>query len=147
MLCKCNLVFYVVLFAIISIVIQRGGAIRCYECVARLGVGDSSPCLYGDERQLRRVHCIGPSVCAAYHYQTMIPGTPPLNHITRGCQALRFGATCEDIFQELRRRNQILPGQHTCTTCSTDLCNFSVPLLKPRVYSILVFIFIRVLLF
>ncbi|ENN81731.1 hypothetical protein D910_08749, partial [Dendroctonus ponderosae] len=55
--------------------------------------------------------------------EAMIPGTPPINHITRGCQALRFGATCEDIFQQLRRRNEILPGQHTCTTCSTDLCN------------------------
>ncbi|KAJ8983569.1 hypothetical protein NQ317_006614 [Molorchus minor] len=129
--------------------------VRCYECVARLGPGETSACLYGDEAQLRRVHCIGPSVCAAYHYQskvvstetesvkdyvinlgqfedvpkqiltTVIPGTPTINHITRGCQALRYGATCEDIFNELRMRNEILPGQHTCTTCSTDLCNSS----------------------
>ncbi|KAJ8946556.1 hypothetical protein NQ314_008870, partial [Rhamnusium bicolor] len=102
-----------------------GECIRCYECVARLGPGETSACLYGDESQLRRVHCIGPSVCAAYHYQTVIPGTPTVNHITRGCQALRYGATCEDIFNELRMRNEILPGQHTCTTCSTDLCNSS----------------------
>ncbi|KAH1016054.1 uncharacterized protein LOC109546486 [Dendroctonus ponderosae] len=112
-----------VTFLAILCAFQEGNAIRCYECVARLGLGDSSPCLYGDRTQLRRVNCMGPSVCAAYHYQTMIPGTPPINHITRGCQALRFGATCEDIFQQLRRRNEILPGQHTCTTCSTDLCN------------------------
>ncbi|XP_060522868.1 uncharacterized protein LOC132699905 [Cylas formicarius] len=100
-----------------------GNSIRCYECIARLGPGDSSPCLSGDETQMRRVHCIGPSVCAAYHYQTVIPGTPTINHITRGCQALKYGATCEDIFNQLRSRNEILPGQHTCTTCSSDLCN------------------------
>ncbi|XP_018561869.1 uncharacterized protein LOC108903988 [Anoplophora glabripennis] len=104
-------------------IFQNGYCIRCYECVARLGPGEISACLHGDESQLKRVHCIGPSVCAAYHYQSVIPGTPTINHITRGCQALRYGATCEDIFNELRMKNEILPGQHTCTTCSTDLCN------------------------
>ncbi|CAG9767424.1 unnamed protein product [Ceutorhynchus assimilis] len=117
-----------VVFLVFSSALPEGSAIRCYECVARLLPGDSSPCLYGDETQMRRVHCMGPSVCAAYHYQTIIPGTPPINHITRGCQALRYGATCEDIFQQLRRRNEILPGQHTCTTCSTDLCNSGIQL-------------------
>ncbi|XP_050298355.1 uncharacterized protein LOC126737478 [Anthonomus grandis grandis] len=112
-----------IVFIFVLSILKTGTAIRCYECVGRLGPGDTSPCLYGDETQLRRVHCIGPSVCAAYHYQTIMPGMPPINHITRGCQALRYGATCEDIFQQLRRRNEILPGQHTCTTCSTDLCN------------------------
>ncbi|CAH1100050.1 unnamed protein product [Psylliodes chrysocephalus] len=52
-----------------------------------------------------------------------VPGTPPITHVTRGCQSLRFGGTCEDIFNDLRRRGQVLPGQHTCATCSSDLCN------------------------
>lgn len=64
-------------------------------------------------------------VLSTFTLSGVIPGTPTLNHITRGCQALRYGATCEDIFNELRANNEILPGQHVCTTCSTDLCNAS----------------------
>ncbi|CAH1997263.1 unnamed protein product [Acanthoscelides obtectus] len=115
----------VVIVFIILVSLRTAESIRCYECVSRLGPGESSACLTGEEGQLRRVQCIGPSVCAVYHYQTVIPGTPTINHITRGCQALRYGATCEDIFNELRARGQVLPGQHTCTTCSSDLCNSS----------------------
>lgn len=38
--------------------------------MSRLGPGESSPCLTGDTTSLLRVQCIGPSVCAAYHYQS-----------------------------------------------------------------------------
>ncbi|KAG5899343.1 hypothetical protein JTB14_036832 [Gonioctena quinquepunctata] len=109
-------------------IFQAGLCLRCYECVSRVGPGESNPCLIGDGTQLRRVHCIGPSVCAAYHYQSVIPGTPTINHITRGCQSLRYGSTCEDIFNELKSRGEVLPGQHICTTCSSDLCNSSNPI-------------------
>ncbi|XP_072383465.1 uncharacterized protein [Diabrotica undecimpunctata] len=103
--------------------INSGLCLRCYECVSRLGPGETDPCLTGDRNQLRRVLCIGPSVCASYHYQSTIPGTPTINHITRGCQSLRYGGSCEDIFNDLRSKGEVLPGQHTCATCNGDLCN------------------------
>nr|XP_023012987.1 uncharacterized protein LOC111503020 [Leptinotarsa decemlineata] len=106
-------------------IFETGQSIRCYECASRLGPGESDPCLTGEGYQLRRVHCIGPSVCAAYLYQSIIPGAPSINHVTRGCQSIRYGSTCEDIFNELKSKGEILPGQHTCSTCSSDLCNTS----------------------
>ncbi|VEN57822.1 unnamed protein product [Callosobruchus maculatus] len=75
--------------------------------------------------------------------KTVIPGTPTINHITRGCQALRYGATCEDIFNELRARGQVLPGQHTCTTCSSDLCNSAGRITFSATVWTLVFILIK----
>lgn len=48
----------------------KGHCIRCYECVSRLAPGQTDSCLYGDELNLKRVTCLGPSVCATYHYQS-----------------------------------------------------------------------------
>ncbi|XP_057669477.1 uncharacterized protein LOC130901859 isoform X1 [Diorhabda carinulata] len=107
---------------------EMGLCLRCYECVSRLGPADTDACLTGDRNQLPRVRCIGPSVCATYHYQSTIPGTPTINHVTRGCQLLRYGGSCEDIFNDLRSRGEVLPGQHTCATCSGDLCNSTTSL-------------------
>ncbi|CAG9865549.1 unnamed protein product [Phyllotreta striolata] len=107
-------------------IINSGKALRCYECIASVFPGDNSPCLNGEEIHLRRVRCIGPSVCAFYRYESTVPGTPPVTHATRGCQSLRYGGTCEDIFNELRARGEVLPGQHTCATCNSDLCNMAV---------------------
>ncbi|RZB40016.1 uncharacterized protein BDFB_004755, partial [Asbolus verrucosus] len=99
--------------------------IRCYECTSESTYNqfEYDACLYGDERYLRSTICREPSVCTAYHYQTLIPGALNQLSTSRGCQALRYGATCEDIFNDLRRTGSVLPGQHICTTCSEDLCN------------------------
>jgi hypothetical protein len=115
--------------------------IRCYVCTSEASNSqyEYDACLYGDERYLRAVTCTEPSVCTAYHYQSkqqscaisqtlfsfpaLIPGSLNQLSTSRGCQALRYGATCEDIFNDLRRTGSVLPGQHICTTCSEDLCN------------------------
>ncbi|XP_068913311.1 uncharacterized protein [Tenebrio molitor] len=115
----------VVTILVISGLLDLGVCIRCYVCTSEASNSqyEYDACLYGDERYLRAVTCTEPSVCTAYHYQTLIPGSLNQLSTSRGCQALRYGATCEDIFNDLRRTGSVLPGQHICTTCSEDLCN------------------------
>lgn len=60
-----------------------------------------------------------------FHFTGRLPGSLPHYYVTRGCQSLRYGATCEDIFHHLRNSGEILPGRHICSTCSSDLCNSS----------------------
>ncbi|XP_019865474.1 uncharacterized protein LOC109594674 [Aethina tumida] len=122
------------LFVVLLGIVKFGDCIRCYECSATLGPHDNDPCYYGDESRLRRVHCIGPSVCGTYHYEKHYPNSPTEYHVTRGCQSIGYGSTCEDIFNNLRAQNAILPGQHSCTTCSNDYCNSSIGLRSGTVF-------------
>ncbi|XP_001814944.2 uncharacterized protein LOC100141720 isoform X1 [Tribolium castaneum] len=120
-----------------------GSCIRCYVCTSEASSNqyEYDACLYGDERYLQAVACPEPSVCTAYHYQTLIPGSLNQLSTSRGCQALRYGATCEDIFNDLRRTGSVLPGQHICATCSEDLCNKAMGL-SPGLCLMLVVIFL-----
>ncbi|KAK9883350.1 hypothetical protein WA026_001525 [Henosepilachna vigintioctopunctata] len=117
--------FSVVSLLIITSALEIGHCLQCYDCSSRLGFDDYVHCRYGKTNNLRKVECIGPSVCATYILTTETPGYPPSSMVNRGCQAIRYGSTCEDIFNELRRRGSVFPGRHECSTCSTDYCNSS----------------------
>ncbi|KAL3274146.1 hypothetical protein HHI36_015560 [Cryptolaemus montrouzieri] len=116
----------VVILLFLGVATEMGECLQCYECSTRIDFGIHDVCSSGKKGYLRRVECFGPSVCATYTLTTEKPGYPMSTIVNRGCQAIRYGATCEDIFNDLRRRGSVFPGHHECSTCSTDLCNSTI---------------------
>ncbi|XP_044759837.1 uncharacterized protein LOC123317389 isoform X2 [Coccinella septempunctata] len=66
---------------------------------------------------------------------------PTITSVARGCQAIQYGSTCEDIFNDLRGRGSFHHGHHKCSTCSADFCNSSESInLSSQIFFISIFL-------